>query len=116
MTIIAAADGSALGNPRPQRLGLVHRRRELGSRRFPARHQQPGELRAVLELLLATAGTDEKLLIECDSRYVIDSVTKWMPGWKRKGWRKSDGGPCSTATCSRASTRRSVAVTSSSPG
>jgi ribonuclease HI len=24
---------------------------------------------------------------------VIDSVTKWMPGWKRRGWRKSDGGP-----------------------
>src|SRR5690606_9650984 len=52
-----------------------------------------GELRAVLELLRATAGTDEKLLIHCDSRYVIDSVTKWMPGWKRRGWRKSDGGP-----------------------
>src|SRR5690606_10960107 len=51
-----------------------------------------GELRAVLELLRATAGVDEKLLIECDSRYVIDSVTKWMPGWKRRGWRKSDGG------------------------
>ena len=48
---------------------------------------------AVLELLRATAGISEKLLIECDSRYVIDSVTKWMPGWKRKGWRKSDGGP-----------------------
>ena len=52
-----------------------------------------GELRAVLELLQATAGISEKLMIECDSRYVIDSVTKWMPGWKRKGWRKSDGGP-----------------------
>ncbi len=24
---------------------------------------------------------------------MIDSVTKWMPGWKRRGWRKSDGGP-----------------------
>jgi len=20
-------------------------------------------------------------------------VTKWMPGWKKKGWRKSDGKP-----------------------
>src|SRR5690606_34320343 len=51
-----------------------------------------GELQAVLALLRATAGTDEPLLIECDSRYVIDSITKWMPGWKRRGWRKSDGG------------------------
>lgn len=52
-----------------------------------------GELTAVLELLRATAGEDEALHIECDSRYVIDSVTKWMPGWKRKGWRKADGKP-----------------------
>ncbi|MCB5290967.1 Ribonuclease HI [Arthrobacter sp. SO3] len=35
----------------------------------------------------------EDLHILCDSQYVINSVTKWMPGWKRKGWRKSDGKP-----------------------
>ena len=27
------------------------------------------------------------------SQNVINSVTKWMPGWKRKGRRKSDGKP-----------------------
>ena len=46
-----------------------------------------------MELLRATAGVDEPLIIECDSKYVIDSVTKWMPGWKRKGWKKADGKP-----------------------
>jgi ribonuclease HI len=35
----------------------------------------------------------EDLLILCDSQYVINAVTKWMPGWKRKGWRKADGKP-----------------------
>ena len=29
----------------------------------------------------------------CDSQYVINSLTKWMPGWKKKGWKKSDGKP-----------------------
>jgi ribonuclease HI len=24
---------------------------------------------------------------------VINCVTKWMPGWKKKGWRKADGKP-----------------------
>ena len=52
-----------------------------------------GELTAVLELLRATAHTDDDLLIHCDSRYVIDSITKWMPGWKKKGWKKADGKP-----------------------
>jgi ribonuclease HI len=36
---------------------------------------------------------DEHLKILCDSQYVINSITKWMPGWKRKGWRKGDGKP-----------------------
>jgi len=51
-----------------------------------------GELMAVLDLFKSTAHVpDEPLHILCDSQYVINSVTKWMPGWKRKGWKKSDG-------------------------
>ncbi|MFR4189548.1 MAG: RNase H family protein, partial [Corynebacterium variabile] len=42
----------------------------------------------------ADAGrADEDLLVLCDSQYVINSVTKWMPGWKKKGWKKRDGKP-----------------------
>jgi ribonuclease HI len=49
---------------------------------------------AVLDLLRATAHLpEEDLRILCDSQYVINSITKWMPGWKRKGWRKADGKP-----------------------
>jgi len=48
---------------------------------------------AVLDLLQQTAHVDDELHVFCDSKYVIDSVTKWMPGWKRKGWKKSDGKP-----------------------
>ena len=49
---------------------------------------------AVLDLLRATAHLPgEDLRILCDSQYVINSITKWMPGWKRKGWRKADGKP-----------------------
>jgi len=49
---------------------------------------------AVLDLFRATAHMPrEDLLILCDSQYVINAVTKWMPGWKRKGWRKADGKP-----------------------
>ena len=28
-----------------------------------------------------------------DSRLMIDSMTKWLPGWKRKGWRTKAGAP-----------------------
>ncbi|WP_144876088.1 ribonuclease H [Microbacterium sp. 1.5R] len=93
MTITAAADGSALGNPGPNGWAWYIDDANWAAGGSPHGTNNQGELQAVLELLRATAGTTEKLMIECDSRYVIDSVTKWMPGWKRKGWRKSDGGP-----------------------
>ena len=55
-----------------------------------------GELNAVLELLRATqaaGAAGEELVIQCDSQYVINSLTKWMAGWKKRGWRKADGKP-----------------------
>jgi len=52
-----------------------------------------GELTAVLDLLQQSAHVNEDLVVFCDSLYVINSVTKWMPGWKRRGWRKGDGKP-----------------------
>jgi ribonuclease HI len=60
---------------------------------WPRATNNQGELTAVLELFRATAHLDDDLLVLCDSQYVINSVTKWMPGWKAKGWRKGDGKP-----------------------
>src|SRR5690606_18554894 len=93
MTITAAADGSALGNPGPNGWAWYIDDDNWAAGGSPHGTNNQGELQAVLELLRATAGTDEALLILCDSKYVIDSITKWMPGWKRRGWRKADGAP-----------------------
>ncbi|MGO2518830.1 MAG: ribonuclease H family protein [Microbacterium sp.] len=93
MTITAAADGSALGNPGPNGWAWYIDDANWAAGGSPHGTNNQGELQAVLELLRATAGTDEALLILCDSKYVIDSITKWMPGWKRRGWRKADGAP-----------------------
>lgn len=61
---------------------------------WPRGTNNMGELMAVLDLLRATAvDADQPLRVLCDSQYVINSVTKWMPGWKRKGWVKRDGKP-----------------------
>ena len=94
MTITAAADGSALGNPGPMGWAWFIDDDSWAAGGSPHGTNNQGELLAVLEVCCARqAGTDEALDIECDSKYVIDSVTRWMPGWKRKGWRKADGKP-----------------------
>ena len=94
MTITAAADGSALGNPGPAGWAWFIDDNTWRAGGWPHGTNNMGELKAVLDLLEATAvDADQHLVILCDSQYVINSVTKWMPGWKRKGWRKKDGKP-----------------------
>ncbi|WP_105566464.1 ribonuclease H family protein [Microbacterium halophytorum] len=93
MTIIAAADGSALGNPGPMGWAWYIDDTSWAAGGAPHGTNNQGELTAVLELLRATKHTGEAMVVHCDSKYVIDSVTKWMRGWKRKGWRKADGKP-----------------------
>jgi ribonuclease HI len=93
VTITAAADGSALGNPGPAGWAWYIDEDRWAAGGWPHGTNNMGELKAVLELFRATAGVDDDLLVLCDSQYVINSVVKWMPGWKRKGWRKADGSP-----------------------
>lgn len=96
MTITAAADGSALGNPGPAGWAWYIDDDTWRSGGWPHGTNNMGELKAVLDLLESTADAGlgaEELLVLCDSQYVINSVTKWMPGWKKKGWRKRDGKP-----------------------
>lgn len=93
MTLTAAADGSALGNPGPAGWAWYIDDRQWRAGGWPKATNNQGELMAVIDLLHATATLDEPLLVLCDSQYVINSVTQWMPGWKRRGWRKADGKP-----------------------
>jgi ribonuclease HI len=53
------------------------------------------ELTAALALLreLRQLPRHPGLVIRTDSRYLIDGLQKWLPGWKRKGWRTASGGP-----------------------
>lgn len=93
MTIIAAADGSALGNPGPAGWAWYIDDERWRAGGWPRATNNQGELMAVIDLLHSTAERDEPLTVLCDSQYVINSVTQWMPGWKRRGWRKANGKP-----------------------
>jgi ribonuclease HI len=50
------------------------------------------EYTAALEGLRSLpAGT--RVCIVTDSRLMLDSMTKWIAGWKRKGWKTAGGDP-----------------------
>ena len=52
-----------------------------------------GEIQAIVRAirLACEMKNVRKLQINTDSEFTINSVTKWMSGWKKKGWRKADG-------------------------
>ena len=93
MTTVVAIDGSALGNPGPAGWAWYVDENCWAAGGWPSSSNNRGELTALLELLKATASTNEELHVLADSQYVINSVTKWMSGWKKRGWRKSDKSP-----------------------
>ena len=93
MMIRAAADGSALGNPGPAGWAWYVDDSCWAAGGWKHATNNQAELTAVLQFFRATAHLDDDLLILCDSQYVINCVTKWMSGWKKKGWRKADGKP-----------------------
>jgi len=95
----AACDGACSGNPGPGGWGALLRFedgtvRELGDS-DPATTNNRMELAAALALLevLKDLPRRQEMVIRTDSRYLIDGMGKWLPGWKRRSWRTASGGP-----------------------
>lgn len=89
--LTVAVDGSALGNPGPAGWAWYIDQQNWAAGGWKRATNNRGELQAVIEILQASADSGQDLRLLADSQYVINSVTKWMPGWKKKGWKKRDG-------------------------
>jgi ribonuclease HI len=50
------------------------------------------EYTAALEGLRSLPG-GSRICIVTDSTLMLDSMTKWIAGWKRRGWRTAGGDP-----------------------
>jgi ribonuclease HI len=81
-------DGACKGNPGPGGWGAILRmgkhEKELSGGEAETtnnRMEMTAVIRALNALIEPCAVT-----VHTDSRYVIDGMTKWIEGWKRKGW------------------------------
>uniref|UniRef100_A0AAG5DGS4 Ribonuclease H1 n=1 Tax=Anopheles atroparvus TaxID=41427 RepID=A0AAG5DGS4_ANOAO len=58
-----------------------------------------GEIQAAsMAIRLAREQGVRRLVINTDSKFLIDSITKWLPGWKRRNWTLASGGPVKNKT------------------
>ncbi len=89
-------DGACSGNPGPGGYGSVLYLSEsdfleLGGSEASTTNNRI-EMKAILEGLKKLDGRAKNLWILTDSSYVIQGMTQWIHGWKRKNWQTSQGG------------------------
>lgn len=93
--VVIDADGSCLGNPGPGGWAAVlktggHEKVLLGA--DPQTTNNRMELTAAIEALSALK-RPVRVLLRTDSRYVVDGITKWVRGWKARGWKTAEKKP-----------------------
>ncbi len=97
--ITAATDGACSGNPGPGGWGALIRFEDGSEVEFggfePETTNNRMELKAALFVLkeLKKIKFHQSLTIKTDSKYLIDGMGKWMPNWKKKGWKTASGKP-----------------------
>ncbi|MDX2376519.1 ribonuclease HI [Microbacterium sp. LRZ72] len=89
---IVATDGACKGNPGPAGWAWVAEDGHWAAGSIIEGTNNIGELLGLLNALRDHAGVAD-LVIQADSRYVIDTYTKWMPAHARRGWKTAAGAP-----------------------
>jgi len=94
--LFAYTDGACSGNPGPGGWGAlliardgdeVVKERELNGGAAETTNNQMELLAAITAL--ETLSSPSRITIVTDSVYVKDGITKWIYGWKSRGWKTS---------------------------
>ncbi|MFG6097983.1 ribonuclease HI [Leptolyngbyaceae cyanobacterium CCMR0082] len=90
-------DGACSGNPGPGGWGTViyfvdGQVHEMGGHASGTTNNRM-EMQAAIAALqfLQHNDYDSPIELNTDSKYLIQGITQWMSGWKRKGWKTSAG-------------------------
>jgi ribonuclease HI len=88
-------DGACRGNPGPGGWAAIlrsnaHEKEISGGERATTNNRM--ELTAAIRAFEALKAPSAVTLYT-DSKYVMDGLTKWLPKWKRNGWKTADKKP-----------------------
>jgi ribonuclease HI len=85
-------DGACRGNPGPGGWAAILRYRAVERELTGC---DPDTTNNRMEMMAAIAGLEAlkrpcRVRLYTDSQYLRDGITKWIEGWKRRGWRTAD--------------------------
>ena len=92
-------DGACKGNPGPGGWGVLLR---MGRHEKELSGGEPDTTNNRMELTAAIKGLEAliepcEVTLHSDSKYVLDGITKWVEGWKRRGWVNASKKPVRNA-------------------
>lgn len=94
-TVEIFTDGACSGNPGPGGWGALlrynHQEKTLSGGENPTTNNRM-EMMAAIKALESLKYTCEVQLYT-DSKYVMDGITSWIHGWKKRGWKTAQKEP-----------------------
>ena len=88
-TVRIFTDGACRGNPGPGGWGVVLQYGDVEKTLYGAEKNTTNNR---MELMAAIQGLealkqDCDVIVTTDSKYVMNGITQWLAGWKRRGWK-----------------------------
>jgi len=82
------ADGACSKNPGPGGWGTVMIYEDKIKKLSGFKEMSTNNIMELTAVIQGLKALKEKCRVEVftDSKYIVDSVTKWLPGWKKNGW------------------------------
>ncbi|WP_397571927.1 ribonuclease HI [Silanimonas sp.] len=87
-------DGACLGNPGPGGWAALLRFNGTERELVGGEAQTTNNRMELMGAIAALEALKEPcaVVLHSDSKYVLQGISEWMPGWKRKGWKTAGGG------------------------
>lgn len=87
--IIIYTDGACKGNPGPGGWGALITHNGITKELFGGHPNTTNNRMEIYAAIKAVESLDEnsRVRIHADSKYVIEGISSWLPGWKNRGWK-----------------------------
>tara|TARA_R110000772_G_scaffold263064_1_gene382596 strand:- start:481 stop:912 length:432 start_codon:yes stop_codon:yes gene_type:complete len=94
-TITIYTDGACSGNPGPGGWGATLSDGKKEKEIYGGEPETTNNRMELMAAIMALEALKQPLnvILYTDSKYVQKGISEWLPGWKARGWRNSQGKP-----------------------